>query len=202
MIDFKPDLVRSYDNDAPERDGRTLPDERVALRETYIELLHREGRSRLIEFGAGAGQDAAALVEAGLDVLAMDLSPENVERCLGRGVEARVGDFYDLDIQDGAFEAGWAMSSLLHVPDADLDRVLEEISRVLSPGSPVAIGLWGGGDWEGVFESDWADPPRFFSWRSDERLQRMLSVHFELEQFETRMHREWDHYQWCVVRKR
>ena len=198
--DFKADLVLSYDNDAEARDGRLLPDERNRLREQFVDLLAAEGRERLVEFGAGAGQDAVKLMAAGLTVVAMDLSPENVEKCRARGIDAHVGDFYSLDLPDGGFEAGWAMSTLLHVPDSDLDRVLAEIIRVLQPGAPLAIGLWGGGDWEGVFETDWTDPPRFFSWHSDDRLRELLGRHFTVEEFETVMHREWDHYQWCVVR--
>ena len=50
--DFKADLVRSYDWDAPARNQRTLPDERVELRERFVELLRAENRKRLIEFGA------------------------------------------------------------------------------------------------------------------------------------------------------
>ena len=198
--DFKANLVLSYDNDAEARDGRLLPDERNRLREQFVDLLAAEGRERLVEFGAGAGQDAVELMAAGLTVVAMDLSPENVEKCRARGIDAHVGDFYSLDLPDGGFEAGWAMSTLLHVPDSDLDRVLAEIIRVLQPGAPLAIGLWGGGDWEGVFETDWTDPPRFFSWHSDDRLRELLGKRFTVEEFETVMHREWDHYQWCVVR--
>jgi SAM-dependent methyltransferase len=198
--DFKANLVLSYDNDAEARDARLLPDERNRLREQFVDLLAAEGRDRLVEFGAGAGQDAVELMAAGLEVVAMDLSPENVERCRARGIDAHVGDFYALDLPDDAFEAGWAMSTLLHVPDADIDRVLAEYARVLEPGAPLAIGLWGGGDWEGVFETDWTDPPRFFSWRSDARLQKLLGRHFTVEQFQTLMHREWDHYQWCILR--
>ena len=119
--DFKADLVRSYNWDAPARNQRTLPDERVELRNRFVELLNEEGRTRLVEFGAGAGQDAEELMSAGLEVLAMDLSPENVARCRSRGIDARVGDFYNLDMADSEFEGGWAMSTLLHVPDADFE---------------------------------------------------------------------------------
>lgn len=200
--DFKADLVRSYNWDAPARNQRTLPDERVELRNRFVELLNEEGRTRLVEFGAGAGQDAEELMSAGLEVLAMDLSPENVERCRSRGIDARVGDFYNLDMADSEFECGWAMSTLLHVPDADFDHVLAELLRVLEPGAPLAIGLWGGFDFEGIQEDDWADPKRFFSTRSDPRLKEMLGRQAIIESFETVMPSEdrSQHYQWCIVR--
>lgn len=200
--DFKANLVLSYDNDAEARDARLLPDERNRLREQFVALLAAEGCTRLIEFGAGAGQDAVELMAAGLEVVAMDLSPENVEKCRARGIDAHVGDFYDLDLPDGGFEAGWAMSTLLHVPDIDIDRVLAELIRVLQPGAPLAIGVWGGVDREGTMDDDWTEPKRFFSMRSDDHLREILERHGTVESFETVMHREdgSEHYQWCVLR--
>jgi SAM-dependent methyltransferase len=200
--EFKIDLVHSYDGDAAARDERVLPVERIGFRERFIDLLLTESRASLIEFGAGAGHDAVGFSSAGLSVVAMDLSPENVANCRAKGIEAQVGDFYDLDLPDGAFEAGWAMSTLLHVPDSHIDRVLNEIIRVLKPGAPLAIGLWGGIDHEGIHEDDWADPKRFFSRRTDARLQEILERHGNVEIFETAMHDEGpnEHYQWCVVR--
>jgi len=200
--DFKASLIRSYDNDASARNERTLPDERVRLRQQFVALLRAENRTKLIEFGAGAGQDAGELIAAGLDVVAMDLSPENVARCRARGIDARVGDFYALDFPDGSFEAGWAMSTLLHVPNDDFDQVLAELIRVLEPGAPLAIGLWGGADTEGVMEDDWADPKRFFSMRSDPHLRKILERRVVIEAFETVMHSDdgSTHYQWCVAR--
>jgi ubiquinone/menaquinone biosynthesis C-methylase UbiE len=44
---------------------------------------------------------------------------------------------------DRSFEAGWTMSTLLHIADEDLDAALAEVVRVLRPESPLAIGLWG-----------------------------------------------------------
>ena len=35
------------------------------------------------------------------------------------------------------------MSTLLHISDARLDQALLEIRRVLRPGAPLAVGLWG-----------------------------------------------------------
>lgn len=199
---FKNDLVRSYDRDAPARNQRSLPEQRVRLRERFVELLRKEGRTGLLELGAGAGQDGEAFLGDNFDLVAVDLSPGNVRLARERGIDARVGDFYALDFADDCFEAGWAMSTFLHVPDSDLDRVLAEMSRVLKPGAPLAIGLWGGVDWEGIMEDDWADPPRFFAMRSDDRLREILGRHFSIEEFVITMPREEpaEHYQWCLVR--
>ncbi len=200
MRDFKADLVRAYDNDAPARRARGLQEGREGLRDRFVSLLNAEGRSRVVEFGAGVGHDAAGFLAAGFEIAAMDLSPENVAACRAMGIDARVGDFYDLDFPLASFDAGWAMSTLLHVPNSDIDHVLEEMVCILKPGAPLGIGLWGGIEHEGVFEDDWATPKRFFSFRSDDRLREILERHLTIEHFETLMHNDADHYQFCIGR--
>jgi hypothetical protein len=85
----------------------------------------------------------------------------------------------------GVFEAGWTMSTLLHVPNLRFDAAMEETVSLLQPGSPLAIGLWGGIDREFTNDTDHFDPPRFFSLRSDERVQVMLAPFGEIESFES-----------------
>lgn len=94
------------------------------------------------------------------------------------------------------------MSTLLHVPDSDIDDVLAEIVRVLRPGSPLAVGVWGGTDEEGPRLDDEISPPRFFSFRSDARLRELLGRHGTVEDFATWVsgHGGPYSYQWCVLR--
>ena len=77
------------------------------------------------------------------------------------------------------------MSTLLHVPEVDIEHALAEITRVLQPGAPLAIGVRGGHDREGRREEDDIVPPRFFSPRSDDRLREILGRHGTVEQLVT-----------------
>jgi SAM-dependent methyltransferase len=86
----------------------------------------------VLEVGYGQGQFSAALVEAGIDVIATDQSEQMVELTAARGVEARRADVEDLPFQDRAFDCVVANFMLYHVPD--LPRALYEIARVLRPG--------------------------------------------------------------------
>jgi SAM-dependent methyltransferase len=194
------DLVAFYAGDAAEREHRGLQPHRHRLRRRFIEQLQREGCRKLLELGPGTGHDAAAFLEAGFEVTAVDLSPEHVARCREKGIDARVGDVYALDLPDAGFDAGWTMSTLLHIPNADLDGVLTEIARVLKPGGPIGLGLWGGVDREGVFEGDRAEPKRFFSLRADDTLRVSLERHFTVEAFEVTALDGEMHYQFCLVR--
>ena len=200
---FKDDLASFYNAQALERERRSLRPGRSDLRNRFIRRLQREGRTTLIDLGAGTGHDAVGFSVEAIHVTAIDLSAEHVALCRSKGIDAHVGDFYNLGFPNGTFQAGWAMSSLLHVPDRDLDKVLAEIARVLEPRAPLAIGLWGGVDREDIWEDDIAEPKRFFSLRTDDRLRDLLRKRFEILEFESistsNVSPSWGHYQWCVV---
>jgi SAM-dependent methyltransferase len=195
------DLVAYYDNEVHERAGRDLPPDRVARRGGYVEQLRAEGRRSVLEVGTGPGRDGTAFARAGLDYTGVDLAPASVTVCRELGLDVRVASVLDLPFADGAFDAGWTMSTLLHVADADLDAALAEIVRVLRPAAPLAVGLWGGRDLEeGPRGEPTHGPARFFSFRSDERVRAALGRHGTIERWET-----WEgdsdlRYQFAVLR--
>ena len=199
---IKDRLVAHYDAHAGQRVHRILRAGRREFRDEYVARLLSEGRDDLIELGAGTGQDARAFVAAGFGVVAIDLSPEHVAHCRRAGIDSRVGDFYDLAADDAAFDAAWAMSSLLHVPDRDLGGVLAEVTRVLRPGSLIGAGFWGGIDREGPHGFDDTGHERFYSFRSDGKLRRLLEEHWTIESFAVTQYDPSDelHYQWVVAR--
>jgi SAM-dependent methyltransferase len=187
------DLVTYYDNEVQERAGRELPAERVARRGAYIEQLRAEGRRSVLEVGTGPGRDGTAFAQAGLDYTGVDLAPASVAVCRALGLDVQVASALDLPFADGTFDAGWTMSTLLHVADADLDAALAEIVRVLRPAAPLAVGLWGGRDLEEA-------SPRFFRFRSDEKVRAALGLHGAIEYWETWQGSSELHYQFAVLR--
>lgn len=196
------DLITYYSNEIQSRIDRALPEPRVARRTAYLQQLRDEDRQSVIELGCGPGRDGEAIAGAGFAYTGVDLSPASVDACRSLGLDARVASVLELPFEDGTFDAGWTMSTLLHVADEDLDEALAEIVRVLRPGAPLAIGLWGSADGR---EEVWEDGQgygagRFFSIRTDEGLRTALERYGVVEEWAT-----WDdgramHYQWAVVR--
>jgi SAM-dependent methyltransferase len=180
---FRESLATTYDNHAGERDERGEAGWRWPIAEAFRDRL--EMGDRLLEIGAGTGFTALWFADAGLRVVATDLSPAQVERCRAKGIEAHVRDMYDLDFPAGSFEAVWAMNCLLHVPNRDLHDVLLGIHHVLVPGGLFQLGLWGGVDEEGIYGNDFYLPPRFFSLRTDDDIQQRVNEVFEVLSFET-----------------
>jgi SAM-dependent methyltransferase len=124
-----------------------------------------------------------------------------VAACRALGLDAHVASVLDLPFPDGAFDAAWTMSTLLHVANADLDAALAEIVRVLGSGAPLAVGLWGGRDLdEGPRGADVHGPARFSSFRSDEVVRSALDRHGTVERWETFPGSSDLHYQFAVLR--
>ena len=112
-------------------------------------VLARIGRPNgpILDHGAGTGRITSALVELGQPVIAVDYSAVSlrtlVERCAGKGpgpVLAVQADVRHLPVRDGVMAAATSVEIYEHVRGGDeRRRVLEELSRVLSPGGVLAI---------------------------------------------------------------
>ncbi len=195
------DLVAAYDAYAPDREEMGEPDWRDDIRADFAARL--PAGAAVLEVGAGVGYTARWFADEGFDVTATDLSPANVALCRSKGVRAEVRDMADLGFAGESFDGVWAASCLMHVPDAELPGVLQEIARVLIPGGWFWAGTWGGADDEGVWEEDWYRPKRFYSIRADDRMRALYEPDFEVLSFTTldpRPDLQW-HYQSALLRK-
>lgn len=196
------DLRRSYDRNAPEREGFEITPWKVDERQTFLTLLHHEGKQRLLEIGAGPGRDSKFFQDNGLDVTCTDLSPEMVALCRAKGLTAYAMDFLSLDFPPASFDAVYALNCLLHVPNNDFPRVLEAIHTLMRPGGLFFLGVYGGVDSEGIPPEDTCSPKRFFSLRTDEQLQTFVSAFFKIHTFHVvPLENDIHHFQSLILRR-
>ena len=172
-------LRQAYDNHAAQRDARGLDAWKIAERADFLALLKAEGKHDLLEIGGGPGHHAAWFHDQGLAVVMTDLSPEMVRLARLKGVDARVMDFLNLDFPPASFDAVFALNCLLHVPSADLPRVLAAIHRLLRPGGLFFYGVYGGYSFEGIFADDHHDPARYFVFYPDDKLRQQVATLFD-----------------------
>ncbi len=85
--------------------------------------------ARLLEVGAGDGELARALADAGYEVLAIDPKPS------GAGV--RSVPLHELDEPAGSFDAALAVTSLHHVEP--LEHSLGRLAELLEPGAVLVV---------------------------------------------------------------
>jgi SAM-dependent methyltransferase len=202
MTDVTRILRDAYDRRVEERAMRPAPAWETAERDIFLEVLRDERVTSLLELGAATGSDAAFFKAGGFEVVCVDLSPRMVERCRARGLLAHVMDVADLRLPPDSFGAVYAMNCLVHVPKAQLPRVLAGIRRVLKPGGLLYLGIYGGREFEGVWDDDYFEPKRFFCHHVDEDLCSLMREYFELETFR-RIPHGWNglHFQSSILRK-
>jgi SAM-dependent methyltransferase len=177
-------LRAAYDRGAEARDRATKTAWKEEERQRFLDTLRAEGKQTLLEVGAGTGQDGLFFQQGGLDVTCADLSPAMVARCHEKGLRAYVRDFLHLDFPPASFDAVYAINCLLHVPKADLPAVLAALRTVLRPDGLFYLGLYGGEDSEGVWPGDDHEPKRFFSFHTDDGIQRAVRPHFTILHFD------------------
>jgi len=182
---FRDSMAVTYDNVAAQRDEMGEADWRWPLAERFLIQMQDEDKSRLLEIGAGVGYTSLWFAERGLDVVATDLSPAQVEIARAKGLDAYARDMFDLSFPAESFDAAWAMNCIHHIPSDDLPAVLAGIADILRPSALFYAAVWGGRDIEGMYENDFYQPARFFAIRSDESLRAALETAFVVESFET-----------------
>ncbi|WP_370409822.1 class I SAM-dependent methyltransferase [Streptomyces fradiae] len=121
------------------------PYERAMLA-LFADAVRASGGGPVADLGCGPGRITAHLGGLGLDVLGIDLSPAmiGVARREHPGIDFRVGSMTELDLPDGSMAGLVAWYSLIHVPDAELDRTLAHFHRVLRPGGPLLLAFHAG----------------------------------------------------------
>ena len=160
-----------------------MEDWKVAERAEFLALLQSEQKQSLLEVGAGHGRDSKFFQENGFQVTCIDLSPEMVKLCRQKGLNAHIMDMLALDFPDASFDAVYSLNSLLHLPKIELPIVLQNIRRILKTNGLFFLGMYGGFDFEGIWEKDSYDPKRFFSFHSDEGLEQVVTQSFKILSF-------------------
>lgn len=200
---IKSNLVEAYNQQAEKRNRDGIETWKALERAHFLSLLKREKGQTLLEIGAGHSRDSLFFQEQGFSVTAVDLSPAMIRLCRQKGITAFVMDMIKLGFASNSFDAVYALNSFLHVPGSELPAALENVRSVLKPDGLFYLGLYGGYDFEGIWEDDPYSPKRFFSLRSDETLKATLNHTLEIVYFKhIPLGPDRDPFQSTILRKR
>ena len=115
----------------------------------------------------------------------IDLSSENNLAAQAKGLKALQMDATAMSFPADLFDAVWSWDCLLHLPQVEWPRALSEIQRVLKPGGLFFLGVYGGLDFEGVWEEDLYRPKRFYSFMVDDTFNALMGRYFDPIDFHT-----------------
>lgn len=191
------DLMRDYyDGELPTRAGLAPGSRRSQRLEDFVDACQRRQLNSVLEVGSGAGHDGKVISAAGIGYTGADLSAVGVGLCSELGLRAVQASATALPFRDRVFDAGWTMSTLMHLPGEDIVVALAELGRVIRPGGLLEVGVWGAEKVGTRID----DRGRYFRQRTDDQM-RVLCAHVgEVVAFAT-----WDylagggHYQWARV---
>ena len=120
--------------------------------------------TRVLDVGAGTGTLAAAALQCGAEVTAVDPDPGMLEIAAVTAPGARLdrAGLPDLPFPDGSFDVALANFVVNHVPDPR--AAVRELARVVRPGGRVVVTIWPSGHnaqsrlWAAVLEASGAEP--------------------------------------------
>lgn len=136
--------------------------------------------ARVLDWGCGSGRDSLALLAAGCDVTAVDLSSAMCAAASAlTGLPVRNESFTDLGDID-CYDGIWANASLLHVPNHELPALLQRAATALKPSGILYASFKYGSDelWRGE---------RFFNDMNEDKLASVLGSAPSLRLAETRV---------------
>lgn len=135
--------AQHWDPDRYARNARFVAD----LGEPLIDLLAPKPGERILDLGCGDGALTRKLADAGVDVVGVDASAEQIAAARALGLDARVVDGHELPF-DGEFDAILSNAALhwMKRPDA----VIAGMWRALRPGGRIAAEMGGAGNVETI----------------------------------------------------
>jgi SAM-dependent methyltransferase len=97
---------------------------------------------RILDLGCGPGRDIVAFQAEGHEVIGLDATPAFVTMAQqAGGGEVWQQNFLSLALPEQFFDGIFANASLIHVPQAEMRRVLQDLHRSLVPGGAIVMSL-------------------------------------------------------------
>lgn len=176
-----------YEAEAESRLRPTRGERRREICEAFARSLAADGRHSVLDVGAGPASDHAPFAANGVRYIGVDLAIANATLAGEYDQTVIPASLFELPFRASTFSAGWSMSTFQHVPDERIDEALAEFVRVLEPGAPLTIGLWGGRDEiiDSTSSTSGVQLPRHFTLRTHERIRSTLGAHVVIEREET-----------------
>jgi 2-polyprenyl-3-methyl-5-hydroxy-6-metoxy-1,4-benzoquinol methylase len=164
--------IAFYNEHATEYSDSTISVDMQDIRDRFQALLPKH--AYVLDAGCGSGRDTKALLQAGLNVTAIDASTDLARLASAyTGIACQVLRFQDMTF-NACFDGIWACASLLHVPKIEMPDVMARMSRALKGNGILYLSLKQGNA-ERV-----AEDGRFFNYYTIPSFRMLLAVVPEL----------------------
>jgi SAM-dependent methyltransferase len=165
--------LQYYDRNADAFHERTRTIDMMPPMKAFLDLL--PAGAEILDVGCGPGRDLRTFAELGYRATGIDGSRAMVKLAASNtGLAIQHIAFSQIEYVE-AFDGIWANASLLHVPDSEIDDVMNRLVRALRAGGALFMSVKAG---HGARTSE---DGRFFNDYSDQSLRGLFSRHPEWE---------------------
>lgn len=173
MKDYIKETINTYNAYAE----RYTKNRKKLIMGKFHEMFIKELKGKdILDLGCGPGRDTRVFLDLGYNVTGFDLSRELLRIAKEKNPEATFveGDMLDLPFSDASFDGIWSSAVIHHLVDADKERALVEMYRVLKPGGVAFISTKAGEGDVSLPEKEFDGGERFFSYINKEQFEKML----------------------------
>ncbi|MFB6158210.1 MAG: class I SAM-dependent methyltransferase [Candidatus Nanohalobium sp.] len=135
-------VKKGYEEGDYESDYREGRDVRPEEKDFFDSLSDLTGGDKLLDLGCGTGVPFDRyLSEKGWKVTGFDIAETHVEKARENvpSGEFRQGDFFQLDFEEGSFDAVVSFYAIFHIPRKQHSKLLDKISRWVKQDGAILI---------------------------------------------------------------
>ena len=143
----------------------------------FADLVKLGGGKDILELGCGSGVQTKQLLDLGLSVVGLDISPNMIIEAKKRapGGKYLVGDIASVAFEKDSFGGIFARASLLHIPKKLIPAVLESVCKMLKTGGYFYLAIKEGkGEGEVEDVRHGINVKRFFSLFVKEEIEKLM----------------------------
>jgi len=117
-------------------------DHDVSQNREALEAVLPRNPGKILDLGCGPGRDLVYFKQQGHTVIGLDATPAFVEMAQQvSGCLVLNQSFLSLDLPKETFDGIFANASLIHVPQAEMVRVLKDLQAALVPGGAIIMSM-------------------------------------------------------------
>lgn len=147
----------------------------------FISMLPK--KAKVLDAGCGPGRDVQYFKDYGLDVTGIDASGEMIKEAKKnvKGAKFKKMDMAKTKFKDKTFDGIWASGSIIHEEKCDVQKILEELKRILKDKGVLYISVKEGQGSEVKREEVYNNEPRpFFYYTVPEIEETIMQAGFQI----------------------
>ncbi|MDD2935122.1 MAG: class I SAM-dependent methyltransferase [Candidatus Pacebacteria bacterium] len=177
MKDYKSRTIESYNKNAKAMANKFKDMTDLQRRKEFGRFIELLKGNKILDLGCGAGEHSLYFKNQGLDIVSVDLSESMIDLCKEKDLDARVMDIENLQFEENTFDGIWSVTSLLHIPKSNIEKVVKKLSDILRKDGVLYICVKEGEGEDFVedkedYKNKNGSTARFFSfWQEDELIE-------------------------------